>query len=262
MADATLSISADAIAKIADRVDWIRLARQWIDCQSVIADRKTQFSVIVDYVRQREWKRFRFLELCAGPGCQSEVLLTAFPESVATVFEYNPFFQEMARRYIGRLTNRFTVVGTDLRRSEWATELEGNYDLIVSADALVGHPQDTLINIYRGIFHLLKPGGTFLNCDYVRSEDEPTQEIFRRVKQARSTDENRKAWEKFWADVDEALNTKDYGSRWLGELISPGGPGMNGYTMQQQVRMLAEAGFQASFSLWQHYGDRVYGASR
>ena len=44
---------------------------------------------------------------------------------------------------------------------------------------------NTLVNIYAGIRRLLKPGGAFLNANYVRCPDDKTQEVFRRVKRAR-----------------------------------------------------------------------------
>lgn len=103
-------------------------------------------------------------------------------------------------------------------------------------------------------------GGTFLNCDYVRCDDEGTQDLFRSVKEARGGEENNKAWKRFMSQVDESLGVKNYMDVWLGELTPEGEhKGVDGYTMNQQEDILKQAGFSRIFSLWQECGDRVFG---
>ncbi len=262
MTTATMTVTAEMVEEVKDRVDWIDLANQWNACQAVISDRETQFRVMVEYARHRGLERFKFMDLCAGSGCQAEALLRAFPEAEATVFEYSPVFQEMARRYVGQLTDRLTVVGTDLRDPDWHAGLEGGYDLIVSADAVGGEPTETMLNIYKGVRSLLKDGGTFINANYVRSDDAEMQTLFHNIKRARHTEANARDWKRFWKAVDDGLGVENYGSVWLSELSEPGGTGIDGRSMTEQHELLFEAGFRQAFSLWQSYGDRVYAAVR
>ncbi len=260
MTTATWSVTAEMVKEAKERIDWLDLARQWNTCQAVISDRQMQFRIMVEYTKQRGLERFKFMDLCAGSGGQAEALLQAFPEAEATVFEFNPLFREMARHHVGRLTDRLTIVGKDLRDPEWHADLEGGYDLIVSADAVGAQPAETLLNIYKGIRHLLKDGGTFLNANYVRCDDEQMQAMFRAIKQARHTEDNARDWKRFWQAVDDGLGVENYASVWLRELSEPGDAGIDGRTMAEQRELLLEAGFSQAFSLWQSYGDRVYAA--
>jgi hypothetical protein len=73
-----------------------------------------------------------------------------------------------ARRRTKRFSNKITFVTSDLARIDWAHDIKGKFDAVVSS--LVMHDirdHARIREIYHDIFALTRPGGCFLSGDLV-----------------------------------------------------------------------------------------------
>ena len=106
------------------------------------------------------------LDVGAGYGAVSEEVLQAFPAARVTLQDYSRPMLDHARQRLAGRSDQLRYVLCDLIDPSWPRQVGGPFDLAVSAIAL--HNLRDLENIfacYRVIHDLLKPAGSFLNCD-------------------------------------------------------------------------------------------------
>jgi ubiquinone/menaquinone biosynthesis C-methylase UbiE len=106
------------------------------------------------------------LDVGAGYGAVSEEVLQAFPAARVTLQDYSQPMLDRARQRLAERSDQLRYVLCDLTDPSWPKQVGGPFDLAVSAIAL--HNLGDLEKIfacYSAIHDLLKPGGSFLNCD-------------------------------------------------------------------------------------------------
>ncbi len=102
----------------------------------------------------------RILDVGAGTGLLSAMVLAAFPDAQLTLIDISPSMLEQAEaRFAERNDIVYQVV--DVERDA----LTGQYDMIISALALHHVPQSTLPRVFGKIFDVLVAGGLFINAD-------------------------------------------------------------------------------------------------
>jgi ubiquinone/menaquinone biosynthesis C-methylase UbiE len=106
------------------------------------------------------------LDVGAGYGAVSEELLQAFPAARVTLQDYSRPMLDRARQRLADRSDQLRFVLCDLVDPSWPKQVGGPFDLAVSAIALhnLRNPEK-IFACYRAIHDLLKPGGSFLNCD-------------------------------------------------------------------------------------------------
>ena len=110
-------------------------------------------------------KRPAILDIGAGTGLLSELLLEAYPGASVTLMDISEQMIEVARRrFAGREGFRF--VAADYRHED----LGGPFDAICSALSIHHLEKEEKRDLYQKIFGALKPGGIFVNADQVKGE--------------------------------------------------------------------------------------------
>jgi ubiquinone/menaquinone biosynthesis C-methylase UbiE len=106
------------------------------------------------------------LDVGAGYGVVTEEVLRPFPAARITLQDYSQPMLDRARQRLGDRSDRLSFLLCDLTNASWPSQAGGPFDLAVSAIALhnLADPQK-IFACYRAIHGLLKPGGSFLNCD-------------------------------------------------------------------------------------------------
>lgn len=105
------------------------------------------------------------LDIGAGTGLLSEMLLEACPEARITLMDISEKMLGVAReRFAGRRNVRFIVA--DYRY----TDLGGPFNVICSALSIHHLEREEKRVLYRSIFESLEEGGTFVNADEVAGE--------------------------------------------------------------------------------------------
>lgn len=109
------------------------------------------------------------LDVGAGTGMLSEMLLERYPSATLTLMDISSPMLEMAhRRFHGKGRIRYLV--SDYSRED----LAGTYDIICSALSIHHLEDPDKWALYRKIFHALNPGGIFVNADQVEGETPST----------------------------------------------------------------------------------------
>ena len=173
----------------------------------------------------------RILDLGAGTGMLSAMVLEAYPEASVTLFDFAPLMLEKARESLDAARTE-TVVG-DMYKEIPA----GPWDAIVSALAIHHMTDEGKQFVYSSACEQLKPGGIFVNAEHVYGPTEAMDREYRRwhkekAHEAGITDED-------WAAAVERM-THDH--------LSP---------LADQLRFLDDAGFTDVDCLMKDHGFAV-----
>jgi len=173
----------------------------------------------------------RILDLGAGTGMLSAMVLDAYSEASVTLFDFAPSMLEKAAASLDD-SRAETVVGDMYKAIP-----EGPWDAIVSALAIHHLTDEGKGFVYRSACEQLKPGGVFVNAEHVYGPTEEMDAEYRRwhrdkAHEAGITDED-------WAAAVERM-THDH--------LIP---------LSDQLRLLSEAGFTDVDCLFKDHGFAV-----
>ena len=118
--------------------------------------RARQFALLADLVPFESEAAFRFMDVGCGYGALSKFLLESFPHAMA----------KLGAERMNDLEGRFEYVVSDFSKKDWSQVAGGEFDLVVSCNAIhnvrVG---DVIKAIYEEIHGRLRSGGRFFNLD-------------------------------------------------------------------------------------------------
>ena len=115
----------------------------------------------------------RVLDVGTGGGPLGLEVLTAYPKAQLVCHDYSETMLAQARQRLAQFAAVVSFVKSDFKDSEWTQIIEGHFDAVVSSIAIhnvadsVPCAPDRIKAIYREILDLLKPGGCFLNYEFV-----------------------------------------------------------------------------------------------
>jgi tRNA (cmo5U34)-methyltransferase len=109
----------------------------------------------------------RFLDLGAGDGALSALMLSLFPQAEAVLVDFSePMLAGVQQRLAGR--GKWQIVRGDLSDPSWRDSLAGGtYGAVVSSLAIHHLPGERKRALYAEVFELLEDGAMFVNLDYV-----------------------------------------------------------------------------------------------
>ncbi len=128
-----------------------------------------QEDLVVRLLRRHAHPVERFLDLGAGNGAMSELLLSEWPSASAVLIDNSAAMLERADARLGRFEGRWSAVQEDLSQPSWPAALPrgGAYGAVVSAYALHHLDAAGKREVFAAVLELLEPGAMFLNMDYV-----------------------------------------------------------------------------------------------
>ncbi|MPZ13150.1 MAG: methyltransferase domain-containing protein [Chloroflexi bacterium] len=110
------------------------------------------------------------LDIGAGYGVVSEVVLQTFPNARVTLQDYSAPMFEQSQRRLAAYADRIRYVQSDLASPAWTETTGGPFDLAVSAICIHNLREPELMaSVYAGVRRVLRPDGVFLDADYVRN---------------------------------------------------------------------------------------------
>jgi tRNA (cmo5U34)-methyltransferase len=114
---------------------------------------------------------FTFIDLGAGTGAASRVVLDLFPQSEAILAEYSPQMIEEGNRILAPYDGRFRYVEFDMLLDEWPAEIPHSLDAAVTSLCVHHLPDARKQTLFSGIYDHLAPGSWYLNYDPITTDD-------------------------------------------------------------------------------------------
>ncbi len=157
-------------------------ARTWLENQPNRPDagRPEQFELLARLLPFDESAAPIFTDLGAGHGTLAEVLLDRVPGARAVCLDVNPAMIEAGEERLGRFGTRARYARMDLG-GDWPADADGPFDAVVSSRAIHHLGADAKRVLFAGILERLRPGGWFLNFDYVRAPSDALSELYVRA---------------------------------------------------------------------------------
>ncbi len=148
--------------------DWHshQYAHGWINAQR--DDERAYLRKLVHLLPFDPDQPIRVLDIGAGYGSLTKLVLDAFPHSTVVVHDYSEPMLLEARLRLASASDYVSYARGDLMYDTWTRDLGRPFDAVISAIAIhnVRFPE-RIRAIYSEVFEILVPGGCFYNVDYV-----------------------------------------------------------------------------------------------
>ncbi len=143
--------------------------------QKIIPYFEIFYNTVVELIPFKPEESFSFLDLGAGTGLLTALILNAFPGAMASVVDIS---EKMLYRAKQRFTNNSNVTIFAMDYAE--TTPPGVHDLVVSAMSIHHLVHTEKNQLMEKIYKVLKPGGIFINADLVESSTAAVGEKYHR----------------------------------------------------------------------------------
>ncbi|HKY62358.1 MAG TPA: methyltransferase domain-containing protein [bacterium] len=128
------------------------------------------YRVVVEMVPFDPQGSWRFLDLGAGTGLLTQFLRARFSEAEYALMDFSPEMLAQARaRFAGQAGVQF--LEADYATADWP----GTFDGVFSSLSIHHLSDEVKQTLYRKVLGHLKPGGVFLNAEFVRAESSELQ---------------------------------------------------------------------------------------
>ncbi|MFE6356931.1 class I SAM-dependent methyltransferase [Streptomyces rochei] len=227
--------------------------------QRYAVDREERFTVITDVVEYITAGRPRplLLDLGCGPGSLAARLAGRMPDAEVVAADMDPLLLELGRTHHADAARYVdTVIGAD----GWtdALGLRRPLDGAVSTTALHYLPEPVLLDTYRRLAALLRPGGVLVNGDHFPPGDASCAGITAHVGRCRAERTGGHAhedWDAWWAAAARDPELADlYAERARRRAaLDTTGPDED-LPLERHAELLHRAGFRHVAPVWR-FGD-------
>lgn len=195
-----------------------------------------QNEIIVKLIPFDRLRRLKALDLGAGTGALSNVILKSFPRAYVVILDLAHNMVEECRLNLSAYKNRIT-----LRRGNFGIDDIGHsYDIVVSGLSIHHLKDNEKMRLFGRIYRALNPGGVFYIREIVLGETPNLTEIYR----------------KLWCEYVK-LNKED-DKIWLDKHLKEDTPA----TVEDQMRWLRGAGFSDVGCYWKYLNFAVFGGRK
>ncbi|MFC7987356.1 class I SAM-dependent methyltransferase [Streptomyces sp. NPDC057336] len=227
--------------------------------QRYAVDREERFTVITDVVEYVTADRPRplLLDLGCGPGSLAARLVGRLPDAEIVAADMDPLLLELGRTHHADAARYVdTVIGAD----GWtdALGLDRPLDAAVSTTALHYLPEPVLLDTYRRLAALLRPGGVLVNGDHFPPGDASCAAITAHVGRRRAERTGGHAhedWHAWWGAAARDPELADLYAERARRHEAHGGSGRgDDLALERHAELLAGAGFRHVAPVWR-FGD-------
>jgi tRNA (cmo5U34)-methyltransferase len=162
-------------------------AAAWVaDAVARDPERIEQLQLLAKLIPQSHDAPIRVLDLGAGYGILTGIVLATFPLARVTLFDISQAMLDQAKPRLAAHLDQLDWALGDLTRPEWVRAVSPPYDAVVSAAALHNMADGSVIaRIYGQLVPLLAPGGAFLCYDHMSAGGPRMQDQFDEVQPIR-----------------------------------------------------------------------------
>ena len=135
--------------------------------------REERLRVLQALLPQTSNTDYRILELGAGTGIITELLLERFPHaSVVAVDGAEKMLRKaQSKKLIAENAHRTECMLADFSSSSWVSHITGQFNLVVTVDALHHLTHDRKRELYQEIYDAIVQGGQFFISDHITSHE-------------------------------------------------------------------------------------------
>ena len=129
----------------------------------------------------------RVLDLGGGYGMLSREVLEELPEANVVLHDFSEPMLAQAKTRLAEFGDRVRYVLADIRERGWSELVGGPFDAVVSSIAIHNVRDPAVIRqVYRDVFGIVAPGGSFFNLDFVQPAGPRTAQALRLSDRQRS----------------------------------------------------------------------------
>lgn len=205
----------------------------------VVPDYKRMLQSVASALPFKGDEAIRVLDLGAGTGTLVKLIKERFPNSNVICLDTSEEMLAVAKEKLSRYE------GVSFRRVSFDSDLETEYDAIVSSLALHHIPTEELKKqFFKGIYNSLSQKGVFYNADLILGEDEQQQKKYMAD------------WRKF---MSKSLTEEQI---LIIEDMKNGDDKDFPFRLVDEVKWLKEAGFRDVKIRWQRHNFALYGGKK
>ncbi len=189
-----------------------------------------QIDVLLRIVRHATATVDRLLDLGCGDGILGRAVLAEYAQASGVFVDFSESMIEAAEKKAVNL--RATFIVQDLATTAWTQSVSNHapFDLVLSGLAIHHLPDERKRELYDEIFHLLKPGGLFLNLEHVAPHSEWAKQAFddlfvdslwshqQKRGGTRTREDIAKEWDHRPDKTENILAPVELQCQWLGEI--------------------------------------------
>ncbi|EPJ44452.1 MAG: hypothetical protein OFPI_39810 [Osedax symbiont Rs2] len=261
---------------IEKKIDWQHWMERWDAQQSYhLPVREERFQIMLSTIETLCPADSVVLDLACGPGSISQRLLSKLPQSQAIAADYDPVLLKLGKEALGDAQGRLHWLKVDLNDPQWTVKIQevlksigrNSLDAVLSSTALHWLTTPRLIDVYRQISQLLRPGGLLLNADHMafnptlptflslaQQDKDQRKKLLSRQQQSEDFGQWWQAIESNWLSIDSSLqalfdehnNNYEVRDRRYGKALA-----------SLHISALADAGFIEVETIWQRFDNRI-----
>lgn len=153
--------------------------------------RRYRFELLADLLPFDADTPIRILDMGAGFGALSEVILERYPNAQLVCLDGSAAMLDLLKHRQVNFGNRIQRVFANFKNPDWHERLSGlntdnvqKFDAVISSLAMHGL-RDQRAELFKQIYDIVKVGGCFINIDLTLASTERLQKYYREVNIAR-----------------------------------------------------------------------------
>lgn len=109
-----------------------------------------------------------FIDLGCGDGILTQAMLTRYPQAQAIALDFSQPMLEQAQKRLQPYAGQVNFIEADLQNPSWCQQLP-SVDVVISGYCIHHLTHERKQQLYQEIYHLLNPGGCFINIEHIAS---------------------------------------------------------------------------------------------
>lgn len=225
--------SADVVA------NWVSEARRR-------EQRRTEHRLhLAELLAFEEQEAFTFLDLGAGTGAASQVILSQYPNSTAILADFSAEMMSAGAQALQPFEGRYRFVEFDMTNRTWPTDIPSDLDAIVTSMCIHHLPDERKQSLFAEIREHLAPSRWYFNYDPVQAPEASVEALWNRINDRNDPDEARMRTN----PTPQERARRENHLRYL-------------IPLEPQLAFMREAGFAGVEVYWRHLDTVIYGGFR
>ena len=178
-----------------------------------------QIDIMLRLIRASQPEVNWVLDLGCGDGILGTAVLDQYPSANGIFIDFSQPMLTAAQQRLGNNPNAHTIL-QDYGEPDWLEKIQklhnsqftihdSQFDVIVSGYSIHHQPDDRKKEVYTELYHLLKPGGIFINIEHVKSADPWLETRFKELMVDKIYQlQQQNGSDKTWEDVDREFYSR------------------------------------------------------